>query len=169
MGYEKKEIKTKTPQKALDVLRWMCSRGEKTKQDCVRSLYRWGVQPEEHEAILETLVEEKFVDEKRYAKMYVSEKHNFYKWGRAKIVSSLRLKGIDKETINETCDQIISESPDREILYGQIVKKAKKFEPISSQDKYKIRVKLFQWAYSRGFSVDDINFCIAKYFKGEED
>lgn len=161
------EIKAKTPEKALDVLRWMCSRSEKTKQDCVKSLFRWLVDPSEHEKIIATLVEEKFVDEKRYTQMYVSEKHNFYKWGRAKIVSMLRMKGVPLDIINDVCDEIISENPDREILMEQIVKKAKKLEPIV--DVYKARVKLFQWSYSKGFSVDDINFCLDRYFSGKEE
>lgn len=169
MGYQKKEIKARTPEKALDILRWMCSKGEKTRQDCVKSLFRWMVPQEEHQKIIDTLLEEKFVDETRYAKMYINEKHNFYKWGRTKIVYSLRLKGIDKEVIDEICNEIISVNPDREILQGQIEKKAKKFEPIPISEKYKTKMKLMHWAYSRGFTIDDINYCLEKYFRGDQD
>lgn len=163
MDYEElKAVKKKTPEKALEVLKWMCSKCEKTRQDCVRSLYRWSVDKQKHGEILDALEEEKFIDEVRYTRLFVSEKHNVYKWGRAKIVSTLRLKGIDKEVIENECDKMLAESPDRDILVEQLFKKASKMEPIN--EPYKARMKLFQWGYSRGFNVDDVNYCLDKYF-----
>ncbi|MEG2479095.1 MAG: RecX family transcriptional regulator, partial [Mucinivorans sp.] len=97
----------KTPEQALETLRWLCAKMERCESDAVRSLYRWGVEKQHHREILDKLVAEKFIDQNRYARGYISEKLAAGNWGRSKIAYALNAKGIEKEIIESTLQELI--------------------------------------------------------------
>ena len=166
MWDKKVEPKIRTAEEALSTLKWMCSRQERTRKTCVESMKRWSVDEKFHEEILQALIDEKYLNELRYATMYVNEKVNFYKWGKTKIISNLIMKGVNKETIETAFeDSDYDKSESQEALVELLTKKEPK---IKAQNSYQKRQKLAQWAYTRGYSFDLINSALDIILKNDD-
>ena len=76
------EVKrTKTPEQALRMLMYRCAKSEVAVSDARRSLVRWGVAEADRQRIVDTLLRERFIDERRYAEAYVREKTGLIRWG----------------------------------------------------------------------------------------
>lgn len=137
-------------EKGLARLMRICSVCEKCRKDALTSLERWEVDPKEHSEIVDYLIENKYIDERRYAKAFIRDKSNYSNWGETKIKMALRAKGISAELINEYIGEINPKSMEQKI------KKAleTKMRSIKYKDKYDLRNKLLRFASSRGYSMD---------------
>lgn len=133
-----------------------CSVSEQCLSDIEAKLSRYDLTEEEHTRILRHLVEEKYVDDRRYAEAYVKDKYRFNKWGRIKIAQGLRLKGIDNETIKSAMETI-DEEEYLSILRDLIKAKRKSTRGTSE---YEINGKLTCFATGRGFEYAAIRRCI---------
>lgn len=144
----------KTPERALESLMLSCAKSERCISDIRRSLFRWRMNKEDYDPIIERLVREKFVDEERYARAYVRDKMNCANWGRRRIELGLRAKGIPKEIIAEALKQI---EPERQteklelILYRRLLR-----ERDRAKSAYDLRTRLFRWAMGRGYDYAEI-------------
>ncbi len=65
--------------KALTRLQNLCARQEKCVWDIMQKLKLWGINNEEAQKIVSMLVDEGFVDDRRYAQMFVREKSQLNK------------------------------------------------------------------------------------------
>lgn len=129
----------------------LCSRSEKSAHDINDSLLRWGLLSEEdRSAIIRSLIENNFINENRYSRAYVKDKHLFNKWGKIKIKSMLRAKSIDSETINTALETINSEKY-YSTLKEEILKKQ---GSVKASDQYELRSKLMRFASSKGYESD---------------
>ena len=166
MWGKKLEQTTKTPEKAISTLKWMCSRQERTRKTCFESLKRWNVDEKLHSGIIKELEDEKFLDELRYTTMYINDKVNFNKWGKSKIITNLKLKGIDNDTIEQGfSNSDFDPATSLESLIELLIKKEPK---VNAQNNYQKRQKLAQWAYTRGYSFDHINTALDQVLKNED-
>ncbi|MEG1608014.1 MAG: regulatory protein RecX [Mucinivorans sp.] len=158
----------KTPEQALETLRWLCAKMERCESDAVRSLYRWGVEKQHHREILDKLVAEKFIDQNRYARGYISEKLAAGNWGRSKIAYALNAKGIEKEIIESTLQELIKPGQMSSTLERSLRQKYKK-ECITGKTPWEIRTRLVRWASARGFEYDQIINIITEITHIDED
>lgn len=133
-----------------------CSVSEQCLSDIEAKLSRYDLTEEEHTRILRHLVEEKYVDDRRYAEAYVKDKYRFNKWGRIKIAQGLRLKDIDNETIKSAMETI-DEEEYLSILRDLIKAKRKSTRGTSE---YEINGKLTRFATGRGFEFAAIRECL---------
>lgn len=133
-----------------------CSVSEQCLSDIEAKLSRYDLTEEERTHILRHLVEEKYVDDRRYAEAYVKDKYRFNKWGRIKIAQGLRMKGIDTETIKSAMGAI-DEEEYMDILRDLI--KAKRKSTRGSSE-YEINGKLIRFATGRGFEFAAIRECL---------
>ena len=133
-----------------------CSVSEQCLSDIENKLAKYDLPEEERTRILRHLVEEKYVDDQRYAEAYVRDKYRFNKWGRMKIAQGLRIKGIDNETISEAMGAI-DEAEYLSILRDLI--KAKRKSTKGKSD-YEINGKLARFATGRGFEYSAIRQCL---------
>lgn len=129
-----------------------CSVSEQCLSDITAKLDKYDLPEEEKTRILRHLVEEKYVDDGRYAKAYVRDKYRFNKWGRIKIAQGLRMKGIDSETISAAMEAI-DEEEYLEILSDLIKTKRKSTK---GRNEYEVNGKLYRFAAGRGFEYDAI-------------
>lgn len=58
-----------------------------------------GLNDSEAQIALDTLVDEGFIDEERYAKLYTGSKFRNKNWGRARIIGELRARQIPEDKI----------------------------------------------------------------------
>lgn len=133
-----------------------CSVSEQCLSDIETKLSRYDLTEEERAAILRRLVEEKYVDDSRYAEAFVRDKYRFNKWGRIKIVHGLRMKGIESNTISEAMC-VIDEKE-----YLCILRDLLKVKRRSTRGKndYEINGKLYRFAVGRGFEFAAIRQCL---------
>ena len=133
-----------------------CSVSEQCMSDIEAKLSRYDLTEEERTRILRHLVEEKYIDDRRYAEAFVRDKYRFNKWGRIKIAQGLRMKGIENETIS-TSMEAIDEAEYLDILRDLI--KAKRKSTRGKND-YEINGKLVRFATGRGFEYAAIRQCM---------
>lgn len=133
-----------------------CSTSEQCLSDVEARLNRYDLPEEERTRILRHLVEEKYIDDRRYAEAFVRDKYRFNKWGRIKIAQGLRMKGIDSATANEAME-VIDEAEYLHILRELI--KAKRKSTRGKSD-YEVNGKLIRFATGRGFEFAAIRSCM---------
>jgi len=140
----KKEVRA---EEALSKVQFICSRQEKCCFDIRKKLKNWNISPDEQDEIIQSLTEDKFINEERYTTFYVRDKFRFNKWGRIKIAHHLKQKQIPEYIISNALDQL-DEAEYFENLHGLLINKMKN---IREEDPYQLRAKLFRFTQSRGF------------------
>lgn len=95
-----------TEETALARLESLCARSERCHFELATRLRNWQVPGSVAERILQSLRENRFYDDERFARAFVREKYLFQRWGRNKIVSQLYAKRIDRATIDEALSEI---------------------------------------------------------------
>ena len=138
--------------KALDRAQWLCSQQEKCTEDIKRKLTQWGVDPEKILAILGSLIDDGFIDEKRYALTFARDKARFNKWGSKKIEMALRAKRIPQENIQQAISEVES-FLGKDTLSDLL---DKKLRTLKYKDRYDLKSKLLRFGVSRGFEYGDV-------------
>ncbi|HIW20026.1 MAG TPA: RecX family transcriptional regulator [Candidatus Alistipes pullicola] len=158
MAMNKRE---KTPEQALRSLMNLCVKAERSEFDVRRLLERWGVAEGERQRIVDTLVRERFVDNRRYAEAYVREKVRFSGWGRYKIRAALRAKRIDESIVEGALEQVDGASM-REKLEHRLQMKMNRTK---SRDAYDLRGKLVRYGAGLGFDTDTVLEVVERLMK----
>ena len=153
-----RERKTKSAAEALQSLMRLCARGERSTGDAMRLMRTWGVPEGERQAVVDRLVAQRFIDNSRYAELYVREKSRLSGWGARKIAMQLRTKGVEKEVIAEALATI-----DRDEQSDRLVEKLRrKMRTTKAQSDYEMRGKLLRYALGLGYDYDDANTALDK-------
>ena len=151
-------------EQALKRLQNLCSKSEKSRADIEKKLYQWGVNKSDIEFVIKSLESDNFINDVRYAEIYVREKLNLNKWGRIKIKYMLIQKGIKKSVINNELNKI-SEEKYNNILEQLLIKKHKSLIDI---DIAKQKQKLLSYASSRGFESGKVFDIVVKIIDNKE-
>lgn len=153
-----RERKTKSAAEALQSLMRLCARGERSTGDAMRLMRSWGVEEGERQGVLDKLVAQRFIDNGRYAELYVREKSRLSGWGARKIAMQLRAKGVEKERIVEALATI-----DREEQGERLAEKLRrKLRTTKAQNDYELRGKLLRYALGLGYEYDDATMALDK-------
>jgi len=134
---------------ALDKLRAICSRQEKSPSDILGYLKRWNVVQDHHSDILEKLRSEKFIDEHRYASAFTRDKLKFDRWGLVKIRMMLNQKGIEKRISEKVLKEV-----DLDAYRSMIGQELKKKRKTLAGTPYEIWAKLARYGSSRGYEME---------------
>ena len=146
-------------EQALSRAAALCSRSEHSIADIRHKLRQWGVDPSDTGQIIDRLIDEKYIDELRYARAYVSDKVRFSHWGRVKIRAMLRMQRISDSDINEALGNI-DEQRYMEILEDLIDAKRRS---IGDDGSYASRTKIIRFALQRGFEMHEIVKFVSDY------
>lgn len=129
------------------------SRCEHCKSEVREKLLGWGGSEEEADEIITYLIEERYIDNQRYANSYTRDKFRFNHWGKYKISMMLRSKDICNEIIEEALNQIDEEEYLEKL--EQILRD--KLRSLKYSSEYEKKGKLFKFAQSRGFESSAIS------------
>ena len=143
----------KTKNEAFKKMAALCSRSEQCSTDIRKKLLAFGLDENEAEEVLEKLKSEKFIDDKRYAKAYVTEKFRINKWGRIKIRYYLKAKGLDDLTIETGLENIEPEKY-KNALLKTMKEKARK---VKKKNKYEKMGQIIRFAQNRGYEPELIH------------
>ncbi len=160
----RKEVKpkVKSAEQALTSLMALCARAERSSGDARRLMMRWGVASPEIDGVLQRLVRERFIDDSRYAQLYVREKVNINGWGARKISAELYRKGVARETIEQAL-----QGADSELMSERLTERlSRKLSQIKGGSHYEVKSKLLRYAASQGYeygaAVDIIDKLVIK-------
>ena len=106
------------------------------------------------EEIVQKLVEEKYVDDRRYAAAFARDKSAISGWGQAKIKYMLAAKGVDRDIISEALGEIDDKRAD-DRLQKLMENKAR-----SLKDDPQRRMKLLRFGVGRGYGYEEVLFVI---------
>jgi regulatory protein len=137
---------------AYDKAAVLCSRSEKCTSEIQEKLRLFGLSVEESEPVIKKLVDEKYIDDERFARAFVKDKFRFNHWGKQKIEYMLRTKKINQEILALAFEEIEDEGYADELL-KLLTDKAK---TVKGKDQYDKRNKLLRFAMGRGFESGKI-------------
>ena len=147
----------------LDRLRTLCSRREYCSSDVfTKALRLLDGNREDAQNVLDSLTEEKYVDDLRYSRAYARDKSSISGWGSTKIRYMLSAKGIAREVIEDALGDI-----DRISAEGRLVKLMQNKSRALKADPDR-KLKLMRFAIGRGYSYDDIRLVMKRIEEGDE-
>lgn len=127
-----------------------CSYQERNKKEVQQKLVAYKeLSPAEAEQIIEDLVEERFLDERRYLTAFVNDKFHLNKWGKTKIYHSLAGTGIDSTLIEQSLAQIPPAAYEETLRQLACKKKAS----LAGQPDRMIQKKLINYLLQRGYEL----------------
>jgi regulatory protein len=139
----------------------LCSRSEQCSADIRKKMIAYEIMDELVEEIITKLRKEKFLDDERFVKAYVSDKFRLNKWGKIKMRYYLRAKGLSDDLI-EIGLQEIKEEQYKKVLISTLKEKAK---TIKSGDKFEKMGQIIRFAQSRGFEPEMIHRYLPEVIK----
>jgi len=126
----------------------LCSKSEKCISDIKNKLINWALtSDEENESLIHELIENNFIDEKRYALSFTLDKYRFNKWGRIKIRAMLKARGLKEQDIVYGLGAIDNDSYLQMIEAEIICKK----NSLKAKNTFEMKGKLLRFASSRGY------------------
>ena len=143
----KAPAKPLSPDQVLDKMAKYCAYQERCVKDVKDKLKTYDIAEKEKNIILEYLLDNRFVNDERFAKSFVRGKVNQSGWGVNKIRFHLIQKGIDKDIIEEALGQTDEEAY-RQRLIEILKAKAKTVKAASDYEKKR---KLAAYAMQKGF------------------
>ena len=144
--------RTLSYEQALQRAASLCSTSEHCIYDITNKLKKWGICTPDIDKIIDRLIDEKFIDESRYARAYANDKFRFAHWGRVKIKNMLYLQHIPEAEINEALSNI-PQYEYEEVLKGVIESKQR---TLPETESYEARTKIIRFAIQRGFELHEI-------------
>jgi len=151
----------KTETELLTSMASYCSGAERCRADVRRKLRDTGCDEALTERIINRLVSEGFIDEKRFARAFAGDKFRFNHWGRVKISYELKLKNINQELCADAIDAI-DEDEYKSSLNTLLEQKRRTIRHASQEDCY---YRLLRFASSRGFETSLIVAELKKMLK----
>ena len=131
----------------------LCSRSEQCSVDIHRKITASGLTDEEADEIIGKLKAEKFINDDRYTKSYVSDKFRLNKWGKVKIRHFLRMKGLPDDVIQRELEAI-DEDKYRKVLLKTMKDKAR---TLKKKPKFEKMGQIIRFAQNRGFEPELIH------------
>ena len=134
----------------------LCARGEHSSGEMLEKMRRWDVDDEAQARIMQRLINERYVDDERFARAFVNDKIKYNQWGNRRIEQALWQKGIDKETRQAVLAEIDDEQY-LEVLRPLLKTKARS---VKANSEYERQMKLARFAMGRGFTFNLIQQCL---------
>ena len=138
-----------------------CANEEQCRTSVRKKLCDWGASMEASGKIVTRLIDQGFIDERRYARAYVSAKLRTQKWARLKVIYQLRSKQVPPKFITEALAEIPDEEY-RSILLDVANMKWNSYN--TTEPTNKRRSKLVTFLASRGFESPEIQAMLADHF-----
>lgn len=143
----KQANKPLTPDQVLDKMAKYCAYQERCLKDVRDKLKTFEISEEEKTKILEYLLDNRFVNDERFAKSFVRGKINQSGWGVNKIRFHLVQKGIAKEVIDEALGQT-----DEEVYRQRLIDILQtKVKTVKADSDFEKKRKLAAYAMQKGF------------------
>lgn len=143
--------------KCLSRLQKLCSKAEYCTADIRRKALKDLEGDEEAAAqVVASLIEDRYVDDARYASAFAREKAQIQGWGPVKIRFQLRAKGVKDSIITEALQEVEPQKA-QDKLEKVLFTKAK-----TLQEDPQFRLKLLKFGLTRGYNYDEVEDAVSK-------
>ena len=143
--------KSKAYIRVADRMRTLCSRREYCSADILKKVtVALEGDLEQAKQIVAELIEEKYIDDLRYASAFARDKSSIAGWGEVKIRYMLSAKGISKGIISEALDSI-----DGVKASGRL-EKLMETKARSLKDDPQAKLKMLRFGMGRGYSYEAV-------------
>lgn len=135
---------------ALSKYAELCSKSEHCEFDIREKMRKTDLDDDAQDRIIAYLRKEKFIDDHRYAEIYVRDKVRFNGWGPQKLRFELSHRHINSDAIEDALGMIEDDE------YEEQLEKAlrSKLRQSHTDDKMKLKASLMRFGGSRGFAFD---------------
>ena len=146
----KKDTGLMSKEVALGKATALCGGSEHCSSQIMEKLSLWNVSVRDANDIMDYLIKEKYIDNKRFARAYCHDKFCYNHWGRIKIRQMLRHLRLSDEEIAEGMDTISDE--DYLQTLGDVLQA--KDRTLHEKNVYQRKAKLIRHLLSRGFETE---------------
>lgn len=141
-----------TEEQALQKLAALCSQSEHCTSEMKEKMTRWGIEDDAQQRVMEYLVANRYVDDRRYARSFVNDKLKYNKWGPRKIEQALWMKHIDDSIRQEALDDV--DNAEYICVLRPLLQSKRKTTKAESD--YEMNQKLLRFAIGRGFTFKQV-------------
>ncbi len=134
---------------ALEKAKKFCAYSEKSQNDVRLKLKSWDIDDSSSESIISSLIEDKFINEERFARAFSRGKFTIKHWGKNKIYHELKLHQISKKCIQMGLSEI-DDYEYLEVLKKEIIKKN---NLLSSSKNIRLK-KIVTYLMGKGFESE---------------
>ena len=131
----------------------------------LQKMQRWGLAQPEQERVLRYLTDNRFVDDERFARMFIRDKMRLNHWGPRKIEQALWAKHIDGTVSRPLLAEVTAEEWAEQL--SPLLKTRRK--SIKAATQYEADMKLVRFALSRGFTSDVIRHVLGADVEVDEE
>lgn len=128
-----------------------CAYQERTHTEVRERLQKWEVWGDEAEEIIAYLIEDNFLNEERFAKIFAGSKFRVKQWGRQKIKFELKARKLSEYCIKVGLAEI---EDDDYIATLKTILEKKKHELRAEKQPLVVKQKLARYAIDKGFEGD---------------
>lgn len=147
-----------TPSQAWEKIKYYCAYQERGHQETKDKLYRFGLNSSEVDELLARLIEEGYLNEERFAKMFVGGKFRMKHWGKIKIEGELKMKRVSSYNIKIAMKEINDDD------YQKAMEKLTEEKWISLKgEQYLVRqMKTMRYMVQKGYETNLVGNVIQK-------
>ena len=132
---------------AIERLKNYCALQDRCQWDITQKMKEWGLLEMTQNHILEILIQEKYVDEERFAQSFCRGKFIIKKWGKVKITNELKKKKISDICIKKGLEEI--DPAEYDLLLENLL--TKKNNTLRDKNHFTRKSKLARFLIQRGF------------------
>lgn len=145
------DSRNKDVEKVTDRMRNLCSRREYCSTDILKKAAA-ALDGDEEKAteVLAKLIDEKYVDDLRYASAFASDKSSISGWGEVKIRYMLSAKGIARDVISEALGEV------DDVRKADRLEKLMENKARSLKGDAQARLKMLRFGMGRGYRYDEV-------------
>lgn len=147
-----------TPEMAYPKLKQYCGYSERCHHEVREKAFGMGLSKKDVEILLSQLIEEDYLNEERYAIHFAGGHFRQKKWGKSKIIYSLRQKRVSEQNIKRAIREI--EESDYEVVLEKLA--GIKWNRLKGEQVYTRQAKTSAYLLQKGYELPLIQIAIKK-------
>ena len=132
---------------ATDKIKRYCSVQDRCQWDVIKKMNEWGLGAKIKTRLLEILITENYINEKRFSESFCRGKFKIKNWGKIKISNELKQKNISNICIEKGMEEI------KEDEYLKVLDKlfVEKRDQLTEKNHFVKKTKIANFLIQRGF------------------
>lgn len=135
-----------------------CAYQERCISEIRKKLVQWKASGKQAEKVIQELIDEKYLDEERFAGIFAAGKFRNNQWGKLKIEMELKKRGIPEDIVTKALSSIDNDEYSG-ILKTLLERKSHEYGDI---DPFEKKQKLIRFALGKGYTIDEIYRALEK-------
>lgn len=131
----------------LKKLQAYCAYQDRCHKEVRSKILEYQIYGDDLEEIIISLIQDRFLNEERFARSFARGKFNIKKWGRNKIQQELKKRDISNYCMKKAMEEIDED----DYIHTLYIIVEKKYQTLKTKDSFVARKKLYEYAYRKGY------------------